>query len=58
MDVEEEMLVFGETAVWVECDVCGHAFGGLGLHKAIVVLGHKNVCSGCRCEIAKPVEVG
>jgi hypothetical protein len=26
MDVEEEMLAFGETAVWVECDVCGRFF--------------------------------
>ncbi len=23
MDVEEDIVAFGETAVWVECDLCG-----------------------------------
>ena len=47
MDIEEEILAFGETEVWVECDLCGHAFGGPGLDKAIVVVGHVNVCVDC-----------
>ena len=44
MDLEVEMLAFGETAVWVECDLCGRAFGEPGLTKAIVAVGHVNVC--------------
>jgi hypothetical protein len=28
MDMEEEILAFGKTEVWVECDACGRAFGG------------------------------
>ena len=47
MDIEEEMLAFGETALWVECDVCGRAFGGPGVKKAIVAVGHVNVCVDC-----------
>ena len=47
MDIEEEILAFGETAVWVECDVCGRALGGPGLNKAIVAVGRVNVCVGC-----------
>jgi len=45
--MEEEVLAFGETAVWVECDVCGRAFGGPGMDKAIVAVGHANVCVDC-----------
>jgi len=47
MDVEEEIIVFGETEVWVECDLCGRAFGGPDLNKAIVRVGHVNVCVDC-----------
>jgi hypothetical protein len=47
MDIEEEILAFGETEVWVECDVCGCAFGGPGVNKAIVAVGHVNVCADC-----------
>jgi hypothetical protein len=27
MDVESSIEAFGETAVWVECDLCGRAYG-------------------------------
>ena len=47
MDIEEEILAFGETEVWVECDLCRRAFGGPGLTKAIVAVGHANVCVDC-----------
>ena len=47
MDIEEEILAFGETVVWVECDLCGRAFGGPDLNKAIVAVGHVNVCVDC-----------
>ena len=48
MDIEEEILEFGETVVWVECDLCGRAFGGPGLSKAIVAVGRVNVCVECQ----------
>jgi ribosome-binding protein aMBF1 (putative translation factor) len=48
MDIEEEILAFGETALWVECDLCGRAFGGPGLTKAIIGVGHVNVCVDCQ----------
>jgi hypothetical protein len=38
---------FGEAALWVECDLCGRAFGGPGLSKAIVPVGHVNICVDC-----------
>jgi hypothetical protein len=47
MDMEEEILAFGETALWVGCDLCGRSFGGPGLNKAIVAVGHVNVCVEC-----------
>jgi hypothetical protein len=47
VDIEEEMLAFGETALWVECDLCGRAYSGPGLNKAIVVVEHVNTCVDC-----------
>ena len=47
MDMGEEIVAFGETALWVECDLCGRAFGGLGVKKVIVSLEHDNVCVDC-----------
>ena len=47
MDIEEEIVAFGETEVWVECDFCGHAFGGPGLDEAIIVLGYVILCADC-----------
>ena len=47
MDMEEEILAFGETALWVECDLCERAFGGPGVKKAIVAVGHVNMCVDC-----------
>jgi ribosome-binding protein aMBF1 (putative translation factor) len=47
MDMDEEILALGETAVWVECDLCGRAFGGPGLTQAIVAAGRMNVCLDC-----------
>jgi hypothetical protein len=47
MEIEDEILAFGETVVWVECDVCGRAFGGPGLNKAVVAVGHVNECNDC-----------
>jgi hypothetical protein len=47
MDVEEEIEAFGEAVVWVECDLCGCAFGGPGVNEAIVTVGHVNVCVDC-----------
>ena len=49
MDTDEEILAFGETAVWVECDLCGRAFGGPGVTKAIAAAGQINVCVECLC---------
>ena len=45
MDVEESIVAFGETVLWVECDVCGRAYGGLGMNKAVIAIGHVNVCA-------------
>jgi hypothetical protein len=47
MDMEEEIPIFGETEGWVECDFCGRAFGGPGMSKAILAVGHVNVCLDC-----------
>lgn len=47
MDMEEEILAFGETEVWVECDLCRRAFGGPGLTEAIVALEQGNICVDC-----------
>jgi hypothetical protein len=47
MDVEEEILIFGETAVWIECDLCGCAYGGPGMNKTVVAVGQANVCVDC-----------
>ena len=51
MDMEEEILAFGETEVWVECDQCGRAFGGPDVNKSVVAvrhaIGHTNVCVDC-----------
>jgi hypothetical protein len=44
MDMEEEMEVFGKTALWDECDLCGRVFGGPGLSKAIVPVGNVHTC--------------
>jgi hypothetical protein len=49
MNVEEAIMAFGDTAVWVECDVCGRAFGRPGLNKAIVAVEGTNVCVDCLC---------
>ena len=57
MDTEEEIVAFGETVLWVECDLCGCAFGGPGVNKAIVAVGHVNICIGCQREIAYPTEL-
>jgi hypothetical protein len=43
----EEIIAFSETEVWVECDLCGRAFGGLNLDKVIVALEQGNVCVDC-----------
>ena len=40
-------LHFDETALRVECDLCERAFGGPGVKKAIVAVGHVNVCVDC-----------
>ena len=47
MDVETEMLIYGETAVWVECDQCGRAYGGPGVRSAVVAIAQGNVCIEC-----------
>ena len=47
MNVEEAIVAFGETVLWVECDVCGRAYGGPGVNKAIVAVGRVNVCAEC-----------
>ena len=48
MNVEEAIVAFGETALCVECDLCGRALGGPGLDKAIVVAGRVNACAECQ----------
>lgn len=50
MDMEEETRAFSETALWVESDVCGRAFGGPGRDKAIVAVRHVNICVECLCK--------
>lgn len=47
MDMEEEIVAFGETVLWVECDLCGRGFGDPGLDKAIIAVKHANVCVDC-----------
>ena len=47
MDMEEEILAFGETAVWIECDLRVTAYGGPGVNKVIVPIGHINACAEC-----------
>jgi hypothetical protein len=47
MDIEEEILAFGETALWVECDLCGRAFGGPSVNRVIGNIGHANACMDC-----------
>jgi ribosome-binding protein aMBF1 (putative translation factor) len=60
MNMEGEILAFGETALWVECNLCGRVFGGPGVDKAIGSHGEVNVCVDCQQEagfslaIAKP----
>jgi len=56
MDMEEEIVAFGETALWVECDVCGRALGGPGLNKAIVADGYVNVCVNCSSAAGRTCE--
>jgi hypothetical protein len=58
MEMEEEILAFGETAVWVECDLCGRSFGGPGLTEAIVEVGHVNLCVDCLPKRGTPAEGG
>jgi ribosome-binding protein aMBF1 (putative translation factor) len=53
MEIEEEIMVFGETAVCVECDLCGRSFGGPGVSKAIVAVGQVNVCLDCLRKVRK-----
>jgi hypothetical protein len=47
MDVENSIEVFGETEVWVECDLCGCVYGGPGTNKEMVAAGQANVCVDC-----------
>lgn len=47
MDIEEEILVFGETALWVECDLCGRVCGGRDIGKTIVAKAGVNICVDC-----------
>ena len=47
MDIEEEIAAFGETQVWITCDVCGRVYGGPGITKMMVRVGESNVCVGC-----------
>ena len=47
MDVESSIEAFGETEVWVECDLCGRAHGGPGMNRAMVAVGQVNVCVDC-----------
>ena len=47
MDTEEEIVPFGETVLWVECDFCGRAFAGLGLDKVLVAVERINICVEC-----------
>jgi hypothetical protein len=47
MDVEEEILIYGETEVWVTCDNCRRVYGGPGLGQVMFRLGESNVCVDC-----------
>lgn len=47
MDIEEEIEAFGETEVWIECDICRCAFGGRDLQRAIIAVGCLNICVNC-----------
>jgi hypothetical protein len=50
MDVETEIIAFGETVLWVECDICRQVYGWLGVGKAIVNVGGRNICTECARE--------
>ena len=47
MQVETEILFYGETAVWIECDQCGRAYGGPGVMSAIAATVQGNICVEC-----------
>jgi ribosome-binding protein aMBF1 (putative translation factor) len=53
MTGEEAVVAFGETAVWIECDACGRAYGGPSVNKAVVAVGEANVCVNCLRESAE-----
>ena len=47
MDMEEEIVAFGETEVWVTCDICGRTVGGPGINEVMVRVGEANICVDC-----------
>ena len=47
MDIEEEIVAFGETQVWVTCDRCGRVYGGPGLRKSTFRVEQSNLCLDC-----------
>ena len=47
MNLEDEIAAFVDTGVWIECDVCGRTYGGLGVEKVIVKVEQANVCAWC-----------
>jgi len=47
MNVEEAIVAFWETVLWVECDLCGRAFDRPGRGKVMFRLGQSNVCVHC-----------
>jgi hypothetical protein len=47
MDMEEEIAAFGETAVWITCDVNGRVYGGPDIDKTMARVGEANICVDC-----------
>jgi len=47
MDKEEEIAAFGETEVWITCDVCGRVYGRPDINKTMARVGEANICVDC-----------
>jgi ribosome-binding protein aMBF1 (putative translation factor) len=44
------------TEIWIDCDVCGRAFGGPGLHRVMFNRGWGLVCLDCMRKLTRTGE--
>jgi hypothetical protein len=58
MEIEEEMAAFGETQVWITCDLCGRVYGGPGITELMVRVEEANICVGCLTQWGTSAEGG